>query len=139
MKRRRIGERRKRSAFAKTSRDLRSGSVLDQDTRLLTVKQFFTWAKRDKSNLIEYIMSLLETYPKRKLAQLAYTLTKATLPRLRTIKRKPIESLGKGYGRQIFQAKYLPKRKTKRKFSRKQLAAQRLFAKRARAGTLRRR
>jgi len=35
--------------------------------------------------------------------------------------------------------KALPKRKTKRKFSRKQLAAQRLFAKRARAGTLRRR
>jgi len=31
------------------------------------------------------------------------------------------------------------KRKKKRKFSRKQLAAQRLFAKRARAGTLRRR
>ena len=30
-----------------------------------------------------------------------------------------------------------PKRKTKRHFSRKQLAAQRLFAKRARAGTLR--
>jgi len=90
MKRRRIGERRKRSAFAKTSRDLRSGSVLDQDTRLLTVKQFFTWAKRDKSNLIEYIMSLLETYPKRKLAQLAYTLTKATLPRLKVTKRKAL-------------------------------------------------
>jgi len=34
--------------------------------------------------------------------------------------------------------KALPKRKTKRKFSKKQLAAQRLFAKRARAGTLRR-
>ena len=32
-----------------------------------------------------------------------------------------------------------PKRKKKRKFSRKQLAAQRLFAKRARAGTLKRR
>ena len=31
------------------------------------------------------------------------------------------------------------KRKTKRRFSAKQLAAQRLFAKRARAGTLRRR
>ena len=31
-----------------------------------------------------------------------------------------------------------PKRKTKRKFSAKQLKAQRLFAKRARAGTLRR-
>jgi len=34
---------------------------------------------------------------------------------------------------------YEPKRKTKRKFSPKQLAAQRLFAKRARAGTLRKR
>jgi CRISPR/Cas system endoribonuclease Cas6 (RAMP superfamily) len=32
-----------------------------------------------------------------------------------------------------------PKRKTKRKFSAKQLKAQRLFAKRARAGTLKRR
>ena len=95
---------------------------LDKDTRLLTVKQFFTWAKRDKSNLIEYIMSLLDTYPKRKLARLAYTLTKATLPRLRVTKRKA-----------------LPRRKKKRKFSRKQLAAQRLFAKRARAGTLRKR
>jgi hypothetical protein len=93
-----------------------------KDTRLLSVKEFFTWAKRDKSNLIEYIMSLLDTYPKRKLAGLAYTLTKATLPRLRTIRQKA-----------------LPKRKTKRKFSRKQLAAQRLFAKRAKAGTLRRR
>ena len=97
---------------------------LDKDTRLLTVKQFFTWAKRDKSNLIEYIMSLLDTYPKRKLARLAYTLTKATLPRLRVTKRKALPR---------------PKRKTKRKFSRKQRAAQRLFAKRARAGTLRKR
>ena len=100
----------------------RFGADLDEDTRLMTVKQFFTWAKRDKSNLIEYIMSLLDTYPKRKLARLAYTLTKATLPRLRVAKRKA-----------------LPRRKKKRKFSRKQLAAQRLFAKRARAGTLRKR
>jgi len=101
---------------------MKKRNSLDKDTRLLTVKQFFTWAKRDKSNLIEYIMSLLDTYPKRKLARLAYTLTKATLPQLRVTKRKA-----------------LPKRKTKRKFSRKQLAAQRLFAKRARAGTLRKR
>ena len=100
----------------------RFGADLDEDTRLMTVKQFFTWAKRDKSNLIEYIMSLLDTYPKRKLARLAYTLTKATLPRLRVTKRKA-----------------LPRRKKKTKFSRKQLAAQRLFAKRARAGTLRKR
>ena len=39
---------------------------------------------------------------------------------------------------QMYKSK-LPRLKTKRKFSRKQLAAQRLFAKRARAGTLRRR
>ena len=51
-----------------------------------------------------------------------YNLLKSKLPRLRTIRQKA-----------------LPKRRTKRKFSRKQLAAQRLFAKRARAGTLRRR
>ena len=41
--------------------------------------------------------------------------------------------------RRTIRQKALPKRKTKRKFSRKQLAAQRLFAKRARAGTLRKR
>ena len=48
------------------------------------------------------------------------------LPRLRTRKRFLIQ-----YN--------LQKKGTKRKFSRKQLAAQRLFAKRARAGTLRKR
>ena len=35
----------------------RFGADLDEDTRLMTVKQFFTWAKRDKSNLIEYIFN----------------------------------------------------------------------------------
>jgi hypothetical protein len=51
-----------------------------------------------------------------------------------------------GVGKRITKRKALPyngridkRRKKKRKFSRKQLAAQRLFAKRARAGTLRRR
>jgi len=66
-----------------------------KDTRLLSVKEFFTWAKRDKSNLIEYIMSLLDTYPQRKLAGLAYTLTKATLPRLRVTKRKALPYNGR--------------------------------------------
>ena len=60
--------------------------------------------------------------PKKRLAVVCYNITKAKLPQLRTIKQKA-----------------LPKRKTKRKFSTKQLAAQRLFAKRARAGTLRKR
>ena len=67
--------------------------------------------------------------PKVKLARLCYNITKAKLPRLKTIKRK-----GLAYDGPIDK-----RRKKKRKFSRKQLAAQRLFAKRARAGTLKRR
>ena len=91
----------------------------DKDMRLFSFKDYMTFAKGE---LIEYITMALTELPKRKLARLAYNLTKSKLPRLRTIKRKA-----------------LPRRKTKRKFSRKQLAAQRLFAKRARAGTLKRR
>ena len=63
--------------------------------------------------------------PKAKLARLCYNLTKSKLPRLKV--RKSL----------AYNGSISRKRKTKRKFSRKQLAAQRLFAKRARAGTLR--
>ena len=77
--------------------------------------------KMSKPALIRKIMKTLKAMPKKKLALACYNLTKSKLPALRTIRQKA-----------------LPKRKTKRKFSRKQLAAQRLFAKRARAGTLRR-
>jgi len=87
--------------------------------RLMTLKQYM---KMSKPVLIRKITKSLRAMPKVKLARLCYNITKSKLPRLRTIKRKA-----------------LPKRKKKRKFSRKQLAAQRLFAKRARAGTLRRR
>ena len=75
-----------------------------------------------KPALIRKITKTLRAMPKAKLARLCYNITKSKLPRLRVTKRKA-----------------LPRRKTKRKFSRKQLAAQRLFAKRARAGTLRKR
>jgi len=85
--------------------------------KLMTLQQY---AKMSKPALIRKITKALRVMPKKRLAVLCYNITKAKLPRLRTIKRKA-----------------LPKRKTKRKFSRKQLAAQRLFAKRARAGTLR--
>ena len=77
--------------------------------------------KKSKTALIRKITKSLRSMPKKKLAMLCYEMTKSKLPRLRTTKQKA-----------------LPKRKTKRKFSKKQLAAQRLFAKRARAGTLRR-
>tara|TARA_Y100000310_G_scaffold102031_1_gene100201 strand:- start:1263 stop:1526 length:264 start_codon:yes stop_codon:yes gene_type:complete len=80
------------------------------------------YMKMSKQALIRKITKALKVMPKAKLARLCYNITKSKLPRLRTIKRKA-----------------LPKRKTKRKFSRKQLAAQRLFAKRAKAGTLRKR
>ena len=75
-----------------------------------------------KPALIRKIMKTLRAMPKQRLAIVCYNITKSKLPALRTIRQKA-----------------LPKRKTKRKFSRKQLAAQRLFAKRARAGTLRKR
>jgi len=87
--------------------------------KLTTMKQYL---KMSKPALIRKITKTLTAMPKVKLARICYNITKSKLPRLRTIRRKA-----------------LPKRKTKRKFSRKQLAAQRLFAKRARAGTLRRR
>jgi len=86
--------------------------------KLITVKQLM---KKSKTALIRKITKSLRSMPKKKLAMLCYEMTKSKLPRLRTTKQKA-----------------LPKRKTKRKFSKKQLAAQRLFAKRARAGTLRR-
>jgi len=79
--------------------------------------------KFSKPTLIKLIITHeLKKLPKKRLAVLYYELMKSRLPRLRVTKQKA-----------------LPKRKTKRKFSRKQLAAQRLFAKRARAGTLRKR
>jgi predicted transcriptional regulator YheO len=86
--------------------------------KLMTVKQLM---KKSKTALIRKITKSLRSMPKKKLAMLCYEMSKSKLPRLRTTKQKA-----------------LPKRKTKRKFSAKQLAAQRLFAKRARAGTLRR-
>ncbi len=87
--------------------------------KLMSLKQF---EKKSKETLIRFITKQLRKKSRKTLASLAYHMTKAKLPRLKTIRQKA-----------------LPKRKTKRKFSRKQLAAQRLFAKRARAGTLRRR
>jgi len=87
--------------------------------KLMSLKQYM---KMSKPALIRKITKTLRAMPKKRLAVLCYNITKSKLPRLRTIKRKA-----------------LPKRKTKRKFSAKQLAAQRLFAKRARAGTLRKR
>jgi len=75
-------------------------------------------------DILNRIKEKLKKYPKKRLAVFYYNLLKDNLPRLKTTKRKALPR---------------PKRKTKRKFSRKQLAAQRLFAKRARAGTLRKR
>ena len=102
--------------------------------KLMSLKQYMNMSK---PALIRKITKTLRAMPKKRLAVLCYNITKAKLPRLKVKK-----SLA--YYRSIQQQKrragiiLSPKRRTKRKFSRKQLAAQRLFAKRARAGTLRR-
>ena len=79
--------------------------------------------KMSKKGLIRLVVKL-----EKFIVKVAYQMYKSKLPRLRTIKRRALP-----YTRVSRTA-----RKKKRKFSRKQLAAQRLFAKRARAGTLRR-
>jgi len=94
--------------------------------RLMSLKQYM---KMSKPALIRKITQALRAMPKVKLARLCYNITKSKLPRLRVIKRKALP----------YNGRIDKRRKKKRKFSRKQLAAQRLFAKRARAGTLRRR
>jgi len=101
--------------------------------KLMTLKQF---EKKSKETLIRFITKQLRKKSRKTLASLAYHMTKAKLPRLRTIKQKrlPVSE----YPR-LKRVRKMIKQKKKRKFSRKQLAAQRLFAKRARAGTLRKR
>ena len=74
--------------------------------------------KWSKAKLIQHVL-LLESV----VIDIIIKLHKSRLPRLRKITSRQIGV----------------KRKTKRKFSRKQLAAQRIFAKRAKAGTLRKR
>ena len=73
----------------------------------------------------------------------AYQMYKSKLPRLRNRGRYRVTAPKWTFKEEAKQLLPLgikvKERKTKRKFSRKQLAAQRLFAKRARAGTLRRR
>jgi len=97
--------------------------------KLMSLKQY---KKMSKTALMRKITKTLRTMPKAKLALLCYNLTKSKLPRLRVIKRRERQLADR-------RRKPLPKRKAKRKFSAKQLKAQRLFAKRAKAGTLRRR
>jgi len=115
--------------------------------KLMTLPEYM---KMSKPALIRKIMKTLRAMPKVKLARICYNITKSKLPRLKTAVagfpiRMPIRQKVGKYGIDYIKDDYtgfrrLPiKRKTKRKFSRKQLAAQRLFAKRARAGTLRRR
>ena len=90
--------------------------------------------KKSKTALIRKITKSLKTMPKKKLAMLCYEISKSKLPRLRTTKQKALKFRPESVRQHIQR-----ERTTKRKFSKKQLAAQRLFAKRAKAGTLRKR
>ena len=94
--------------------------------RLLSIQGLQT---KSKPALLRYIIKHLRRKSKKHLVMIAYNISKSKLPRLKTIKRKALP----------YNGRIDKRRKKKRKFSRKQLAAQRLFAKRARAGTLKRR
>ena len=125
--------------------------------KLMSLKQYM---KMSKPALIRKITKTLRAMPKAKLARLCYNITKAKLPRLSIRKRKKTARILAEQRHQILPSGHRIRlstgdlellrrneerlgmehmRKPKRKFSRKQLAAQRLFAKRARAGTLRKR
>ena len=94
--------------------------------KLMSLKQYMNMSK---PALIRKITKTLRAMPKKRLAMVCYNITKSKLPRLKVIKRKALP----------YNGRIDKRRKKKRKFSRKQLAAQRLFTKRARAGTLKRR
>ena len=102
--------------------------------RLMSLKQYM---KMSKPALIRKITNTIRKMPKKRLAVLCYNITKSKLPRLRKTRQKRLPPYHKVTGTDGGYT--LGRRKTKRKFSRKQLAAQRLFAKRAKAGTLKRR
>jgi len=108
--------------------------------KLMTLKQF---EKQTRGSLIRFINGYLKTQSKKQVAIFAYTLAKSKLPRLSLSDRqslKRIKDWDKPKRKALpYNSRIDKRRKKKRKFSRKQLAAQRLFAKRARAGTLRRR
>jgi len=97
-----------------------------------------------KPALIRKIMKTLKAMPKKRLAVLCYNITKSKLPRLNSgLQQRRLSQLKfhQAYPSKLPMSKRFKNYplKKKRKFSKKQLAAQRLFAKRARAGTLRKR
>ena len=102
--------------------------------------------KKSKASLLRLIMKHLKTTSKARLVKIAWEINKSKLPKLNVLfsKRKTLKNYEKmrkkSMNKRVRELKALgyKERKTKRKFSPKQLAAQRLFAKRARAGTLRR-
>jgi len=103
-------------------------------------KNIFLLTKQGEEHIALHTKTQLKKVPKKYLIdiilgleKILFNIYKSELPRLKTIKQKalPKHKLKK-YEMPIAG---LPKRS----FTRKQLAAQRLFAKRARAGTLRRR
>ena len=102
--------------------------------KLMSMKEYM---KMSKPALIRKITKTLRAMPKRRLAMVCYNITKSKLPRLKVIKRKTKRKALTDLSFKEFKSR--TGTYGKRKFSRKQLAAQRLFAKRARAGTLKRR
>jgi len=122
----------KRTTTDKMMRALGTGRIEIMHTK----RQLQKWSK---AKLIREIIKLESI-----LLRIAIKLYKSKLPRLRTIRQKALpkrktKRKSLAYNDLGFGESLKSMRKKKRKFSQRQLAAQRLFAKRARAGTLRRR
>ena len=113
----------KRTTTDKMMRALGTGRTEIMHTK----RQLQKWSK---AKLIREIIKLEAI-----LLRIAIKLYKSKLPRLKATKQLTLQEIQKE--RRRFSEELHPRLKPKRKFSRKQLAAQRLFAKRARAGTLR--
>ena len=112
--------------------------------KLMTMKQYMNMSK---PALIRKITKELRAMSKAKLARLCYNITKAKLPRLSMRQRKKKSAiLMTSSDLPPYETPYEAARQTwrmkvdkKKRFTRKQLAAQRLFSRRSKAGTLRKR
>ena len=120
-----------------TRRRKKRYSNLPIRARLMSVTELM---KLTKTQLINKIVSSIALLSKKKLAVMCYQIQKSKLPILPVKKRvwsqKQLAAL-KQIDPRFTHGPILPVKK--RVWSQKQLAAQRLFAKRAKAGTLRRR
>ena len=122
--------------------------------KLMTLEQYMKMSKAALIRKItKQITKQLRTMPKAKLARLCYNITKGKLPIIKAGYGKSLRQIKKRSAILMtssdlppYETPYEAARQTwrmkvdkKKRFTRKQLAAQRLFSRRSKAGTLRKR